>query len=507
MFCCEECGAHAPRWEGRCSRCGAWGSLEVVAQDDSQHASRRGRGPRGHGPHVVPEPVDLASLNIDDESRIGTGYVELDRVLGGGMVGGTVILVGGEPGIGKSTLLLGVAAKAREKGLYVAGEESPAQIARRAARLGLRDCGLRVVGCTDTDEIAACIDAHRPVLCVIDSVQTLHTRDVAGGPGGPAQVRAAAESLVPVARRTGTVFFLVGQVTKVGGLAGPRMLEHAVDVVLLFEGDRHTAFRVLRGVKNRHGPTDEIGLFEMRDSGLHQVRNASQRLLAERGEPGPGSLVGIAVEGRRALCLEVQSLIVGDKLTAPRRRGQGVDPRRLELLIGVVESLFAPEVQQREVFVNVVGGLSTRDPGLDLAIAAAVLSAQRGDAVPHNVVAFGEVGLRGEVRSVPHTVARLKEARAMGFTHAVVPADTKPIEGMRLRPIRRVHELFHDDRPWVIRPEQTRPGDGQVRAKEVQVRADDEGARAMRRDCEATRESGGTTRSATPATHPARLPP
>jgi len=409
---------------------------------------------------VVPEPVQLASLNAEDDPRRPTGLDELDRVLGGGAVPGSVVLLGGEPGIGKSTLLLEVAAAAKGDALYAAGEESPTQVARRARRLGLTDCGMRVIGCTDTAEIVACLEAHRPKLCVIDSVQTLQTPGASGSPGGPSQVRAAADELVPVARRTGTVLLLVGQVTKVGGLAGPRMLEHAVDVVLLFEGDRHTAFRVLRGVKNRYGPTDEIGLFEMREDGLHQVRNASQRLLAERGEPGPGALVGVAVEGRRALCLEVQALIVGDNRTSPRRRGQGVDPRRLELLVGVVESLFCAKVQQREVFVNVVGGLSTRDPGLDLAIAASVLSAQQGDAVPHDVVAIGEVGLRGEVRSVSHMTARLKEARAMGFTRAVVPTGTPPIDGMRLRQIRRIHQLFWKEGRGAAHSGSAKPGTG-----------------------------------------------
>jgi len=442
--------------------------------------------------------VDLAQLDITAEARLTTGFEEVDRVLGGGAVRGSVVLVGGEPGVGKSTLLLGIAAHAKDKALYIAGEESPAQIARRAHRLGLAQSGLRLVGCTDTRAIAACIDAHRPALCVIDSVQTLHSHDAAGGAGGSAQVRAAADRLVPVARKSGTVLLLVGQVTKVGDLAGPRMLEHAVDAVLLFEGDRHTAFRVLRGVKNRHGPTDEIGLFEMREDGLHEVRNASQRLLAERGEPGPGSLVGIAVEGRRALCLEVQALLIGDKLTAPRRRGQGVDRRRLELLVGVVESLFVQDIQRREVFVNVVGGLSTRDPGLDLAIAASVLSAQNGDAVPHDVVAIGEVGLRGEVRSVPRMSARLKEARAMGFTRAVVPTGTEPLEGMRLRQIRRVHQLF-----W-----KERGGNGHTRAGATKTGNPAAGNAAARRpDSESTRGSADTTRSAQPEDHRARPPP
>jgi len=482
MFCCHECGAHAPRWEGRCSKCGSWGSLEST--DDDQ---RKGARAPPNVPIIGPDPVPLTSLSACDEPRIPTGFGELDRVLGGGAVRGSVILVGGEPGIGKSTLLLGVAAAANADALYAAGEEAPAQIARRARRLGLGKSGLRVIGCTSTAEIAACVETHRPKLCVVDSVQTLQSSGVAGAPGGPAQVRAAADELVPVARRTGTVLLLVGQVTKVGGIAGPRMLEHAVDVVLFFEGERHTAFRVLRGIKNRHGPTDEIGLFEMREDGLHEVRNASQRLLAERGEPGPGSVVGIAVEGRRALCLEVQALIVGNNVAGPRRRGQGVDPRRFELLVGVVEALFERDVQTREVFANVVGGLSTRDPGLDLAIAASVLSAQRAKAVPHDVVAIGEIGLRGEVRSVPRMEARLKEARAMGFTRAIVPSGTRDVDGLRFRQIRLLDQLFWNDRS---------PASGGGRPK-----------RPTRPDSEATRESVDTSRSAIGELPRARPPP
>ncbi|MHC4955787.1 MAG: ATPase domain-containing protein, partial [Planctomycetota bacterium] len=382
----------------------------------------------------------------------------IDRVLGGGAVPGSVVLVGGEPGIGKSTLLLGVAAFAGARGVFVAGEESAAQVARRARRLGLAGSDLPILSSTDTVAIGAFLEEQRPALCVIDSIQTLQTKDVDGAPGGPAQVRAAADRLVPVARQTGCVLVLVGQVTKVGGLAGPRTLEHAVDVVLLFEGDRHMAFRALRGVKNRHGPTDEIGLFEMHESGLREVRNASHLLLEQRGDAGPGAVVGVAVEGRRALCVEVQSLLVGEKRAAPRRRGQGVDPRRLELLIGTIESLFEGAVQEREVFVNVVGGLSVRDPGIDLAIAASVLGAQWGHALPSDTTAIGEVGLRGEVRGVAQMTARLKEARAMGFRRAFVPRGSPRLEGIRLTEVRRLNEVFRDTKPAA--PETWPPPDG-----------------------------------------------
>lgn len=360
------------------------------------------------------------------------------------MVPGTAIVVGGEPGIGKSTLLLAVAAAAGEDALYISGEESPAQVASRARRIGVQASQMGIVDCTDTLEVAALLNERRPTLCVVDSVQTLRSPDVEGAPGGPAQVRASAELLVPAARQSGTTLILVGQVTKEGGLAGPRALEHAVDVVLQFEGDRHMSIRALRGIKNRHGPTDEIGLFEMRDTGLQEVRNASSLLLPDRDcrNRGPGSVIGVAVEGRRALCLEVQALLAGDHKTGARRRGQGIDPRRIELLVATIESNFDREVQKRDVFVNVVGGLSIRDPGLDLAIAASVLGCHWGLAVPAETIVIGEVGLQGEVRGVPRITARLKEARAMGFAAACVPRDTPALDGIVLREVERVADVL-----------------------------------------------------------------
>ncbi len=426
MFVCTSCGAHEPRWAGRCSRCGSWGALEPGAESVRSAA----------------KPRALCDVDTAAIARRKTGSVEFDRVLGGGMVPGSTALIGGEPGIGKSTLLLAMSALAGARTLYVTGEESPAQVALRARRLGLDGRSLFLLDTTDTGEIAAVLERERHPICVVDSVQTLSTKGATGAPGGPSQVRAAAGLLVPVARATNTSLFLVGQVTKEGGLAGPRFLEHVVDAVLLFEGDRQLAVRALRAVKNRYGPTDEIGLFEMGDNGLREVRNASDLLLACRGCAGPGSVLAAVVEGRRALCVEVQALLVGDNKVMPRRRARGLELRRAELLVGVVESLFAPEVAKRDAFINVAGGLTITDSGLDLAAAAAVLGAHEGSAVDPGAIVMGEVGLRGEVRAVPRLAARLKEARAMGFQRAFVPSGSEKLDGLECIEVKRLNEVL-----------------------------------------------------------------
>jgi len=317
----------------------------------------------------------------------------------------------------------------------------------RAERLRVKAPDLLLLDSTDTAQVIDALERVRPDICVVDSVQTMTTAEVEGTPGGPAQVRAAAARLVPATRQLGTALLLVGQVTKEGGLAGPRTLEHAVDAVLLFEGDRHSSLRALRAVKNRYGATDEIGLFEMREDGLREVRNASDLLLSDRAAAGPGSVIAVAVEGRRPLCIEIQALLVGEKRFPARRRASGVDARRLELIVGVVESLFASEVAGREVYVNAAGGLAVRDAGIDLAVAAAVIGAQFGLAVEPDAVVIGEVGLRGEVRPVPQVQARLKEARAMGFRKAYVPVDTPPLDGIECRGVKRVDEVLRLDEP------------------------------------------------------------
>jgi len=402
--------------------------------------ARGGREPAGAA-EAIARPLD--EVAAEPLVRIPTGCGELDRVLGGGAVPGSAVLLGGEPGIGKSTLLLTVAARSKARALYVAGEEAPEQIALRARRLGLEASRLLLLDRTETEIVAGSLERERPLLCIVDSVQTLRTEGVKGSPGGPSQVRAAANVLVPAARASGAALILVGQVTKLGSVAGPRTLEHAVDAVLLFEGDRHLSVRALRASKNRFGATDEIGLFEMRDDGLREVHDASHALLADRTAAGPGTVVAAVVEGRRPLCVEVQALVVGEDRFPPRRRAQGADPRRVDLLAGVVESLFAPDLAGRDAFVNVVGGIELRDTGLDLAICCALLGAHRGIAVEEDAALVGEVGLRGEVRPVPRIEARLKEARAMGFRRVYAPCGTPPLEGIEVVAVERAHEPLH----------------------------------------------------------------
>jgi len=449
MFRCKQCGSELHRWQGRCSRCGTWGSLEAKARvERTSSGTEAARAP--------PQPVPLAEVATQPLPRRSTGFAELDRVLGGGLVPGSTVLLGGEPGIGKSTLLLAVCDRTEGPVLYVAGEESPAQVALRARRLGLgqlsaggqeRGDGLALVDCTDPTRIAALLETERPALCVVDSIQSMRSPEASGLAGGPGQVRAAADVLVPAARASGCALVLVGQVTKIGGIAGPRLLEHAVDTVVFFEGHRHQSVRALRSIKNRFGACDEIGLFEMGDKGLEEVRDASRLLLAEHGQAGPGSVVACVVEGRRAICVEVQALLVGTDRATPRRRARGVDPRRCELLTGVVESHYSAAIARRDVFVNVAGGLTVTDPGLDLALAIAVLSAQLRAAPPQDAVLLGEVGLRGEVRPVGHTQLRLKEIKALGFRSAYAPRGTAPIPGLALQEVRNVHD--------VLRPETT----------------------------------------------------
>lgn len=434
MFVCNECGARAPRWQGRCNHCGAWSSLEAQSTEKGKRGKAAARDP--------PALLALDSIDTEATPRRPTSSTELDRVLGGGAVPGSVVLFGGEPGIGKSTLLLAVCAGMAGRAVYACGEEAPSQIARRARRLGVEASNLMLLDSSDTTTVAAAL--HNCDVCVVDSVQTLRTDGVDGAQGGPAQVRAAAEVLIPAARASGACVFLVGQVTKEGGLAGPRTLEHAVDTVLLFEGDRHLAVRALRAVKNRFGPTDEIGLFEMRDDGLREVRSGSDLLLDQRGSGGPGAVIAGVVSGRRALCVEVQALLVGDDRHGARRRAQGLDQRRAELLVGVVESLYCGAVSTRDVFLNVVGGISVQDTGLDLAVTAAVFGAQLGRSVDQDSVVFGEVGLRGEVRAIPRSIARLKEARAMGFARAYVPRGTSKLDGIDTVEVSRVDEVFPD---------------------------------------------------------------
>jgi DNA repair protein RadA/Sms len=418
IFTCSGCGHESPKWHGRCPGCGEWNTLV-----ESPVASRQSPG-RARGAPL--RPVPLAEVEAPAVERLRTGIGELDRVLGGGLVPGSLVLIGGSPGIGKSTLTttaLGNLTAGGRRVLYVSGEESAAQVRLRAERLGEAALGVPIVAETDVDAVLATIDAERPEVCVVDSVQVLYDPALSGSPGSVGQVREVAGRLMRAAKRHGTAVILVGHVTKEGSLAGPRVLEHLVDCVLSFEGERERTYRTLRALKNRFGSTNETGVFEMRESGLVEVADASERFVSEATR-GPGSVVLCAMEGSRPLLVEVQALVAPTELVPPRRVANGVDRNRLALVLAVLARHAGVSLGSSDVFVSVAGGVRVDEPGADLAIALAVASAAKG-AEPAGaggpVAAFGELGLTGEVRHVAHPDRRLAEARKFGLQPVVQP--------------------------------------------------------------------------------------
>lgn len=417
VYRCSDCGATERKWVGRCASCGNWGSIV-------EEKVRAATTPTGAG------AVPLHLVATGGTACRGTGVAELDRVLGGGLVPGSVTLLGGEPGIGKSTLLLQVLASLAGTGgpcLLVSAEESAPQVRVRAARLGAVPDELLVLAETSLPAILAAIDECRPTVCVIDSIQTVLDPDIGSAPGSVAQVRECAHAFTQVAKQRDIAVVLVGHVTKDGALAGPRILEHVVDTVLSFEGDRHHALRLLRAVKHRFGATGELGLFEMSERGMIGVDDPSGLLLGDRRLGVPGSAVVTALEGRRPLVVEVQSLVAASATSGPgRRSSQGIDPGRLALLLAVLERRVGVALASAEVFVSAVGGVKLTEPAADLGIALALASAVRDVALPDDLVAFGEVGLGGELRQVPHGTRRLAEAARLGFTQAIVPASAPP---------------------------------------------------------------------------------
>ena len=429
IYRCSDCGVAEMKWVGRCASCGTWGSIV-----EEKVRSTPPSGLRPAGPGASPTPLHLVATG--GTSCQPTGVAELDRVLGGGLVPGSVTLLGGEPGIGKSTLLLQVLASlARSDGpcLLVCAEESAPQVRIRAGRLGAVPEGLLVLAETSLPAILAAIDACRPTVCVIDSIQTVLDPDLGSAPGSVAQVRECAHAFTRVAKERGVAVILVGHVTKDGALAGPRALEHVVDTVLSFEGDRHHALRLLRAVKHRFGATGELGLFEMTDLGMIGVEDPSGLLLGDRRRGVPGSAVVTALESRRPLVVEVQSLVAPSGPAGPRRSGQGIDNGRLALLLAVLERRVGVVLSSSEVFVSAVGGVKLTEPAADLGIALALASAAADVALPDDMVAFGEVGLGGELRQVPHGARRLAEAARLGFTQAIVPASAPPApDGLRV---------------------------------------------------------------------------
>ncbi|HUO48526.1 MAG TPA: DNA repair protein RadA, partial [Acidimicrobiales bacterium] len=449
---CRDCDAVTPRWAGRCPTCGAWNALieETAAVAVTPPATGRFPGLEHEAlahrdPGAAAVPVSLADVDLAQSAPRPTGLEELDRVLGGGLVPGSVTLLGGEPGVGKSTLVLQVLAAMAAGGrrvLLVSGEESAQQVRLRAERLGSLAPTLRLLDTTDVAAIAAAIGDESPALVVVDSVQAVADPAVSGMPGSLAQVRACADLLVHVAKSLMVPMVLVGHVTKDGALAGPRALEHLVDTVVTVEGDRHHALRLVRAVKHRFGPTGELGLFEMGDAGLASVADPYRLLLGDRRPGASGSAVLPAVEGQRALLVEVQALTSLTSIGTPARRSaQGVDAGRLGLLVAVLENRAGIPLRQIDVFCSVVGGIRVGEPAADLALALAVASAGSGVPLPPNLVAFGEVGLTGEVRQVPNATRRLAEAARVGFRHAVVPESCPPgPPGMELLHVRSLRQ-------------------------------------------------------------------
>jgi DNA repair protein RadA/Sms len=443
---CTECGHQAAQWVGRCPTCQAWGTLEETAP--SAPARPRQRVAAGAPSAPARRIGDVA---LDAARARPTGVSELDRVLGGGLVPGAVVLLAGEPGVGKSTLLLEVAAQVARSGrvLYVTGEESAGQVRLRAERTAAVHDELYLAAESDLGAIVTHLDELRPDLLIVDSVQTMSSSEADGAPGGVTQTRAVTVALTGLAKERGLPVLLVGHVTKDGGIAGPRVLEHVVDVVLGFEGDKHSTLRMVRGIKNRFGPADEVGCFEMRDSGIVGMPDPSGLFLARfGGPPVPGTAVTVVMDGRRPLPAELQALVTGKDIPSPRRAVSGLDNARVAMLLAVLEKRAGVRLHDAEVYAATVGGMRVAEPAADLALALAITSARRDVALPADVVVLGELGLAGEVRRVAGVERRLAEAARLGFTHALVPPDSgRAPEGMRLTEVRDVGVVLDAIRP------------------------------------------------------------
>ncbi|MDQ6847023.1 MAG: DNA repair protein RadA [Candidatus Dormibacteraeota bacterium] len=446
MFACSDCGVTTPKWQGRCDGCGSWNTVaEAVAVPG---LALRSRAPLPAG---VAQPLDRVGDGTGQRRRCG--IEELDRVLGGGIVAGSLILLGGDPGIGKSTLALQLAARMGSHDtpvLYCAGEESAVQVAMRAERLGCRLPSVAVLTETDLDGLAAAIARVRPPLAVVDSIQTVNALDAAGTAGSPGHVREAVARLLTVAKETGVPIVLVGHVTKDGAIAGPRTLEHMVDVVLYLEGERHGEHRLLRGVKNRFGSTGELGLFTMEEEGLRELAAPGRAFLDENSLTVPGNVLTVTCEGTRPLVVEIQALVAPTSFGLPRRTSSGFDLGRLHLLIAVIEKRAGVLLGQADVFLNVVGGVRLSDPAVDLGVALALAGAARNRVLPRDTVVLGEVGLGGEVRRASRLEARLAEADALGQAAAVIPEGGRsaPPRGLRLQRVSTVSAAI-----CLLRPE------------------------------------------------------
>jgi DNA repair protein RadA/Sms len=427
-FICQNCGAAFMRWAGKCEACGEWNTLVEESAEGTRRPARKGR------PFAV-EPLKGAT---QDAPRLASGIAEFDRVTGGGLVRGSVLLLGGDPGIGKSTLLLEVAAsfaRGRQRAVYISGEEAVAQVRLRAERLGLAETNVEVAAETSVEDIVATLSQGAvPRILVIDSIQTMWTQTIDSAPGTVTQVRGSAAELIRFAKRSGAAVILVGHVTKDGQIAGPRVVEHMVDAVLSFEGEGSQQFRILRAIKNRFGPTDEIGVFEMTGVGLREVANPSALFLSERDLGSPGTAVFAGIEGTRPLLVEIQALVAPTTLGTPRRAVVGWDPNRLSMVLAVLEAHCGVRLSGHDVYLNVAGGLRIQEPAADIAAAAALVSSLTHAPLAATAVYFGEISLSGAVRPVPQSAARLREAQKLGFTRAIAPetAHNEAPEGFAL---------------------------------------------------------------------------
>ncbi|MFA7436876.1 DNA repair protein RadA [Castellaniella sp.] len=440
-FVCADCGAVSAKWEGRCAQCGAWNTLQEVLETARSDRHR-------FAPLAASAPVQrLADIEAREQARTPTGLDEFDRVLGGGLVAGAVILIGGDPGIGKSTLLLQTVASlsGRVPVLYVTGEESAEQVALRARRLGVAGDAVDVLAEIRLEHITQALLEHQPAVAVIDSIQTLYSGELTAAPGSVSQVRECAAQLTRTAKQTGITLVFIGHVTKDGALAGPRVLEHMVDTVLYFEGDTHSSFRLVRAIKNRFGAVNELGVFAMTDRGLRGVNNPSALFLAGHAKRVAGSCVMATQEGTRPLLVEIQALVDASHAPNPRRLSVGLEGSRLAMLLAVLHRHAGVASHDQDVFVNAVGGVRITEPAADLPVALAILSSMRNQALPEGMLAFGEVGLAGEVRPAPRGQERLREAAKLGFSSAIIPRANQPrqpIEGLRIHAVNRIEDAL-----------------------------------------------------------------
>ena len=446
IYSCTECGATNPKWQGQCPGCGQWNTLVESIAEPAVAANNRYAGSYAALAGTATGLQELSTIDPREEPRQPTGVEEFDRVLGGGLVAGGVVLIGGDPGIGKSTLLLQALsrlAEARLNVLYVSGEESGEQVALRARRLQLPVAGLRLLAEINLEKILAMLARERPAVAVIDSIQTLWSDALQSAPGSVAQVRECSAQLTRFAKQSGTCVILVGHVTKDGALAGPRVLEHIVDTVLYFEGDTHSSFRLVRAFKNRFGAVNEIGVFAMTDKGLRGVSNPSALFLSQHAQEVSGSCVMVTQEGTRPLLVEIQALVDAAYAPNPRRLTVGLESTRLAMLLAVLHRHAGIVCFDQDVFVNAVGGVRIQEPAADLAVLLAIVSSLRSRPLPAKMVAFGEVGLAGEIRPAPRGQERLKEAAKLGFTHALVPKANAPkqaIKGIEVIALERVEQ-------------------------------------------------------------------